>query len=477
MTIEMQTETMPSWLRSAVVNLPDPAKRVKSFSSAVVEHKGAVVHRVDFTFGYLDPRGEEAIAGGMIYLPPELQTNPARRFPLVVEVGYQTQENTALDIAQQGSVFVHGVIPAEGEAWPGVHPIARGINLDLALLHVARSLPCIDGARVMILGISIGGRNALLLAAESFPICGVMADAPAVNWPWTATYLLHNETLAKGPLPSGQPETLPWLATGPVAEVVNQGVKGFGADPSAAPWTGLSPVEHLDKVSCPVAAFFSSADMLVPIGTIDRGLEQPFDSSRFPAGFTTERDVLGLDARARRRLLEALDPEDVEVRVAPVPEDAVLLNYEDLESNTSWKPVKIEPSTKRWSLTIVDEGPIEPHIQHVKHQIYVHRQDVVADWKQRSLDLDQLTTAKLEVLMRRYAGIEWVSEKFRHLDLPEAERADVLRGLRTYVAEPGGAQRFLSLYAALPADLKGLGRSIDAATSENVSDALEELCH
>jgi hypothetical protein len=68
------------------------------------------------------------------------------------------------------------------------------------------------------------------------------------------------------------------------------------------------------------------------------------------------------------------------------------------------------------------------------------------------IPVSQLTPVKLERLMDRYAGKEWLpSAGLRHLDTPEAERADVLRGLKTFVA--GGvehARHFFVLYDKLP---------------------------
>jgi hypothetical protein len=53
--------------------------------------------------------------------------------------------------------------------------------------------------------------------------------------------------------------------------------------------------------------------------------------------------------------------------------------------------------------------------------------------------------------MDRYAGKEWLPTKLKHLDLPQSERADVLRGLRLYTgADPENARTFSDLYDKLP---------------------------
>ena len=47
-------------------------------------------------------------------------------------------------------------------------------------------------------------------------------------------------------------------------------------------------------------------------------------------------------------------------------------------------------------------------------------------------------------------GKEWLPSPLKHLDSPENERADVIRGLRTYVsASPENLRRFNELYDRL----------------------------
>ena len=90
---------------------------------------------------------------------------------------------------------------------------------------------------------------------------------------------------------------------------------------------------------------------------------------------------------------------------------------------------------KPWSITILDEGPPEPGVDHRKYDLLPTRNaffDRVSTRQDRSPS--QLTATKLERLMDRYAGKEWLPSRLKHLDFPENERADVVRGLRTYVA-------------------------------------------
>ena len=79
----------------------------------------------------------------------------------------------------------------------------------------------------------------------------------------------------------------------------------------------------------------------------------------------------------------------------------------------------------------------------------------------------QLTEAKLERLMKRYAGEPYLDVVatpegrpgpmvLTTLDFPEAERADVLRSLATYAKDPACAKRLAALYRKLPKRLRVL---------------------
>ena len=59
------------------------------------------------------------------------------------------------------------------------------------------------------------------------------------------------------------------------------------------------------------------------------------------------------------------------------------------------------------------------------------------------------------------------------LDFPRAERADVLRGLRTFAQEDDGAEHLAQTYAALPSNAKALGSSLGDGRADSVRDALQ----
>ena len=107
---------------------------------------------------------------------------------------------------------------------------------------------------------------------------------------------------------------------------------------------------------------------------------------------------------------------------------------------------------KSWSITILDEGPPEPGLDHRKYDLLLTRTAFLDRVGTGKIAVRQLTATKLERLMDRYAGKEWLPSRLKHLDFPDNERADVVRGLKTYVsASPEHFKNFTELYGRLPA--------------------------
>lgn len=60
------------------------------------------------------------------------------------------------------------------------------------------------------------------------------------------------------------------------------------------------------------------------------------------------------------------------------------------------------------------------------------------------------------------------------LDFPEAEQADVRRGLRTFCARDDCARHFQELYRQLPLELQALGTEIAAFSPDELRKALAD---
>jgi hypothetical protein len=281
---------------------------------------------------------------------------------------------------------------------------------------------------------------ALMLAAETFPLAGAAADVPPVNWGYTGAYFFTQYGKVVAARDAKQGRDVPFLAA--VTPMLEGAKRLYGTDYGDRTWFRNSPLSHLPTITCPVSAVWSTADVLVPMQQIGDRWVQPFDPKEFPEGFTMDPDRLTRTHEGRLRLTDVLADGDYEAFTLPVPEKA-----------TPSKPIELRVSaTKRWSVNILDEGPPGPKVGHFKHNLAVSREEFFRAVMGGGVAAGQLTGPKLERLMDRYAHVEWLPTDLKHLDDADAERADVLRGLRTYIAaDPKNAGTFARLYRQLPA--------------------------
>src|SRR5262245_14637921 len=133
-----------------------PLKRLKLVATTRLPAGAHEVVRAHVEYDYRDARGRPAIGKAKLYLPGVLEEQTAK-LPLYFAAGYEINDEVALAQAGEGFVVVN---PRELL----VNPMVRTINPESALLHIARALPFVDDARVVIGGFSAGGHATLLLA-------------------------------------------------------------------------------------------------------------------------------------------------------------------------------------------------------------------------------------------------------------------------------------------------------------------------
>lgn len=381
-------------------------------------------------YSCIGPTGSERSAKGKIYVPPALQTDSTATAPLYYSAGYELDDASAAGFVNRGWVVV---TPHQLEA----NPLVRTPNCDTALLHIARALPFVDDARVLIGGGSAGGYMTLMLAAETFPLAGAAPDVPPVNLGYNAAFYLKQKTRIDLKTP----------VAASILPIIEDVAKVYGENTDDKTWYHHSPLSQLPTISCPVSVYWTTADMLVPFNQIGDKWIRPFEARGFPADFTMDRLKLGVTQECRMRLLDVLPKESYEVFVQTAGAKSLEL------------PVSV---TKPWSILILDEGAPEPQLGHLKQPVRLTREKFYAQVLTGKIPVSQLTPVKLERLMDRYAGKEWLpSAGLRHLDTPEAEKADVVRGLKTFIT--GGlehARHFAALYEKLPAARKSLEQDV-----------------
>lgn len=426
---------------------------------------------VRFVYPGLDGRDEGGQA--RIFLPPRLRDNPDARVGLVHNAGYELDEPNA------AGLLAAGYAVSTPHADPR-NPLGRGVNQDRAILHAVRSLPFVDPRRVSVQGGSAGGWMTLMLAADAFPLVWAMPDVPPIHWGYNGAYIAEHKEMA-GPPPGGSQPRLPVLAA--VVPIAEQSLEYYGVPFDSLTYLAVSPLAHLDTITAPTLAVFSTADILVPIDQVDTKLVQKIDRAKFPAGFSTALTDRFPGVHGRRTLLSALAASRVELFRLRLPDECRVASWG--QQAPAAKPVRLPFSRDRiWSVVVIDEGPIEPQDGHFKYQFALDHEPFRHWAEEQGLKPEQLTLPKLERLMKRMLGQPWRTVMVRpagaereiagnQLDYPEAERADVLLGLRAFSADDACARQLGQVYRALPGKLKLLGPRLGDGSPTAVREALE----
>jgi hypothetical protein len=430
---------------------------------------------VELIYPGLDGKDQAGMA--RIFLPPILRTDPAARVPMIHNAGYELDEASGKALAERGYLV------STPHAHP-LNPLGRGVHLDQAILHAVRALSLVDARRVAIQGGSAGGWMTLMLAADAFPLIWVAPDVPPIHWGYNAAYIGDNQRLA-GPAPGSEKPRMPILQiVGPIAD---QSRELYGVPFDSPAYVAVSPIGRLRDITAPTQATFSTADMLVPIAQVSKSLIRPHDPGQFPEGFSIAMSDRFPAPGGKRTLLDALPSAERELFVLPTGQGAARIGA-DLQPQGPARTVILPFSrTKRWSIVILDEGPVEPEVGHFKYAWALDREPFKKWAEQLGVRAEQLTRAKLEALMRRMMGKAPVAApvnlrrmdggeyQANLLDYPEAERADVLLGLRAFAEDDACSTRLCSLYRGLPRQLKALGASLGRGDADGVRQVLASL--
>jgi len=429
----------PPWVKALCQKLQgtSPA-RLRVTGDALMPGASPATAKVLALFTYLDPKGDEKEAKAKLFFPESIKANEAAKLPLFFAAGYELPDGAEQLYTRQGWIVVS---PSE----LSTNPLIRSANPDIALLHLARALPWVDDSRVVIGGGSAGGWMTLLLAAETFPLAGAAPDVPPMNWGYNGAYFFKQLDIA-GPAGGSAAKVPAMFDVGTMLKAC-QDVYGKQYDDST--WFAESPIAQVSTITCPVSVYWSTADVLVPINQIGADWVQAFDASQFPTGFTMDPAKLMESRDGRLRLMDVLAKSDYEIFRLDVPEGTALHNVPGSPGTVKTRELPVSKD-KLWSISIIDEGAPVPGIDHRKYDFMPTHGDFLIHVTSGKVAKSQLTPAKLARLMDRYAGKEFLPSRLKHLDHRASERADVLRGLKTYVASSSeNRENFANLYGKL----------------------------
>jgi len=475
-----------SWLAEALAAEPTVKSGLfRLEATELIESKGHEIGQATLTFGYLDVDGEPKEAKARLFVRRDMLES-GDKIPLAFSAHYEFQPSAGASRCRDGWAALTPHLNPE-------LPLGNSFNLDLALLEWARRLPFIDRTHLMIEGGSAGGYMALAMAAEIFPVIATVADAPVLNWSYNLAYFDKNLARARGDIEAGDPLSLlkapvPFLAA--VGQLAAPLEELFGKDLSAPAYRDLSPIHYFERITCPVSLTLSTADVLVPMPQLSTAHFTPPDAGTFPDGFEMRLNVLARARGTRRPFLEILPDGIRAVYVHKVPDDfpeidpAAALGGK--QEKASGPPVdRPYDVSKRWSITIFDEGKPTPKSSHLRYSFDQNADSFKAHYQEAELTPDYLTPTKLERLMERFIGTlsdapplrpESDSPKPLHrLNYPALERLDVVTGLLDY-ADLGDEfmARLQEVYANLPHNLKVWGEELDMSHLRNLHQQLRE---
>ena len=440
----------PAWVKALAQTLQSvsPA-RLRVTDTALTPGVSVPAAKVLVSFTYRDEKAQPQEAKAKLFLPESAKASGDARFPLYFAAGYELPDGGEQDYLKRGWMVAS---PHELKT----NPLIRTSNPDIALLHLVRALRWVDDSRVIIGGGSAGGWMTLLLAAETFPVAGAAPDVPPMNWGYNAAYFFKQLDSA-GPEAGSAPKVPALFGVGSMLKAC---VSVYGGDFDDPTWFADSPIAHVPTITCPVSVYWSTADVLVPINQIGSKWVQPFDRSRFPGGFTMDMEKLMKSRQGRLAVVDALTAGDYEVFTQSVPQGTARHNVPGGPGSRQTFELPVS-ADRLWSITVVDEGPPEPGMDHRKYDLLPTRNAFLECVSTGRIATSQLTAIKLERLMDRYLGKEWLPSRLKHLDFPDSERSDVLRGLKTYVAaSAANSRRFAELYSKLPPAKQVLERDV-----------------
>ncbi|HOV72408.1 MAG TPA: hypothetical protein PK967_00430 [Candidatus Hydrogenedentes bacterium] len=414
---------------------------------------------------YLDVRGKTKLGMGRLMVRAQ-ELRSGRPIPVFCHVHYEKDIGGARKWCERGWAVATAHYDKE-------HPIdvsvGDGYNLAHALIQWVRRLPIIDPARLHIDGGSQGGYMALAMSADFFPVTSATADCPVVNWAYNLNYFEANRAVSRYPQQDIKDSPLPVVCA--VTMLADWAYGVFGNDLGADTWYRLSPIAWVDRIANPVLIMCATGDMLVPMEQMMREGVHKWDKSLFPEGYQRDFDALTRCEKARKRFVECIPADQLDVRVMPLQKNSFEITldmFTDAKKKPGRKPKNADrpwSPNRQWTICCLDEGPPAPQASHTRYEWATSPDSFVAAHQKSNLAPALLNGPKLEHLLRRYMGqlqdppLLADGSPANRLNFAPLERLDVLTGLLTF-AETNHAcmERLAALYDA--SSLKPFGETI-----------------
>ena len=283
-----------------------------------------------------------------------------KRFPLILSIHYEIPDGDRVlyeYISRGWAVLTPIQIPLEDL----MNIVGRDLRLSNAMISMARRNPKVDPLRIALRGCSAGGFQVLLLAALRAGLCAVYSMSGVCNLPYEFGFYIpqsneYNLAMAHTLMEEQRKDfnnfLLPYVKT--VADTFQATRVGLGVeDPLSEPWLRYSPVNHLARITCPILLSHSTADAIVPVYQVTEKHAVPKGGASLPDGYCLHlKEFIGEGAQSLP-LDELVELNELHVHhsAAPAGTEGTVLSFD---------------AARKFSLHLIDEGPVERGCSHFK---------------------------------------------------------------------------------------------------------------
>jgi len=440
------------------------------------EKEALACSRHDFLFPYKNHRNEPRIGHGRLFLPPHVETAPARRgVPLVLSIHYEMDQNSAAAFLREGWAVVTPIALSEDH---GGNLVGDGMDHTLAMAELVRRFEWVDRQRIAWTGGSAGGYQCLLTLESLWPVACAVANMPVTDLYYTIQYLTHANRYNEG-ITEVRAQPVPIVQA--VSVITTKTREALGEDVDAY-WNHSVPLAA-SLVRCPTVIHFSTADLLCTVNQLSYDYVRPPKRGDFPPGWNMDYRRFCNPHSLGKPLIEWFNRDEVEQIAVAIPTDAPLVDFipapEGMPPKPAVKPLVLpRPFSRDKLITIIvqDEGAPTPMCAHTKYVVQMEITPVLHHHFARGyVPSEYLTPGVLLRLLGRFS-----KEVPQNPTLPpirrmydEFDRWEALLSLETFVGKPPRTENVEAL-ARLYSELPPIARALDVTENEAIASFYED---
>lgn len=346
--------------RTSAFEVVESAERQLPRGNAAIDAGPCVtVRETGYSVRYLGTDGNIRTRAARLYSPAHAA---AGKQPLVFNVHYELrrEDKELYDLLRQGwSVLTNIDIPLGHIA----NIAGDDLRFNMALLDMARRLPHVDPGRIALRGGSAGGYQTWMLCTTHLAIVAAYSLWGPVNLSYQMKYLFDNQRINEAYAPNVADPDKSNGSLYPVPGVfgayglIRDTARWLGADNMEDDrWKPYSPVLFVQRVTNPLLAVHSTADLFCPLNPVSGTYAYRTADPDLPASFRTAMSELLQDAELRIPLDERLSAEELNLfRLTPAAD------------KRRWPAAIPFDPAKPFNLAVVDEGAPGKACQHWKN--------------------------------------------------------------------------------------------------------------